>query len=140
LEPTSVHFIDRIIEVLEVRIAPALAGDPWAASELRSIEAVLALVGSRLQHQDGFLARDNDRLRRLLDDLAAPRGVGPDHSHLPGDPFALNLALRTALEERLPGLHDGRHPRELAAVRRCLLESTLDEEVLYGPLSERRPF
>lgn len=144
MEPSNTRLLEEVIRVLDERIAPAVRHDQWAASELRSIGAVLALVYGRLQHGDSFLRRDNARLSRLLSDLGAP-GADPAPTAASdlvsgGQVTALNIHLRAAVEDLLPGLHDGGHAEQLDALHRCLLESALDEEAVYGPLGERRPF
>lgn len=139
IAPSSAELIDAIAEALRARIAPQCAHDPWIASELRSIDTLLALVAGRLRHEADVVAADTADLRALLDELRA-RGVpvaAVDDAH---DAAATNLALRSALDATLPGLHDGHHADEVALVRRYLVAATAREQRLYGPLAGRRPF
>ena len=45
MRPTTPELVEAIATVLRERIAPLLADQPWPASELRTIDALLALVG-----------------------------------------------------------------------------------------------
>ena len=110
-----------------------------AASELRSIDTVLAIVTARLEHEDDVVADDNVELRPLLAGLRAA-GLPMPTLLDEDDPLSANLDMRTALEATLHALHDGTHPAELASVRPYLVAATRREQRLYGRLAGRRLF
>jgi hypothetical protein len=139
MEPTTVRLVEEVAAVLRERIAPEVTS-PWAASELRSIDAVLAVVAERIRHESRVTADDNADLSELLGRL---RRSGVDVAEVPdeakADPPALNVALRAALEASLEDLHDG-HREVLDEVRSYLVRATGRDQVLYGELSKRRAF
>ena len=71
MRPTASELLVRIAERLRTEIAPLVADQPWPASELRSIDALLAYVVARLDHEVEVLTADNAELRELLGALAA---------------------------------------------------------------------
>lgn len=141
IEPSSHRLVVGVAAALRDRIAPLVANDPWAASELRSIDTVLALVAGRLEHEADVLAEDNDALRLLFAELA-DGGVdvvgGAEPLDVGDDPVRANLAFRTALEATLHRLHDGAHDEQLAAVRHYLIGAAEREQRIYGALAGRR--
>jgi hypothetical protein len=141
IEPSSQRLVVEVAAVLRDRIAPLVQDDPWAASELRSIDAVLALVAARLEHEAEVVAADNEALDALLAELRSAGVPVPDVAAAPdATPAARNLESRRALEASLHLVHDGEHPTQVASVRRYLVAATAREERIFGALAGRRLF
>ena len=141
MRPTTPELVDRIAEALRTRVAPAVADQPWVASELRSIDALLALIAARLAHEDTRVAGDNDDLAMVLAELAA-HGDGievPDAAAL-ADPEALNLAYRVALERAIHVLHRDGRADDLAMVRSYFKRAASRDATVYGVLAGRPSF
>jgi hypothetical protein len=141
MEPSTAELVERIATALRERIAPLVADQPWPASELRSIDALLALVASRVEHEADVVAADNADLDVLLARLAE---AGVDTGGQPiagaGIPQERNLAMRSALERAIHEIHDGAHGAEVAAVRAYLVAAAEREQLIYGALTGRRLF
>ena len=143
MEPSTAELVERIATALRERIAPLVADQPWPASELRSIDALLALVAARIEHEAEVVAADNADLEPLLTRLAE---AGVDTGRQPfagagtGTPAERNLAMRTALERAIHEIHDGAHDAEVAAVRAYLVAAAEREQLIYGSLAGRRLF
>ena len=71
IKPSNRDLLVAVADALRTRIAPICAADAWASSELRSIDAVLAIVTARLEHEEDVVAEDNAELRPLLAGLRA---------------------------------------------------------------------
>jgi hypothetical protein len=143
MEPSTSELVERIATALRERIAPLVADQPWPASELRSIDALLALVAARIEHEAEVVAADNADLEPLLTRLA---DAGVDTGGQPlagagaGTPEERNLAMRAALERAIHQLHHGAHDAEVTAVRAYLVAAAEREQLVYGSLSGRRLF
>ena len=141
MEPSTAELVERIATALRERIAPLVADQPWPASELRSIDALLALVAARVEHEADVVAADNADLDVLLARLAE---AGVDTGGQPivgaGTPQERNLAMRSALERAIHEIHDGAHDAEVAAVRAYLVAAAEREQLIYGSLTGRRLF
>lgn len=141
MRPTTPELVDAIATVLRDRIAPAVADQPWIASELRTIDALLALVLARIEHEATVLAADNADLEPLLHRLAACGiGVTADERPVGEDDHSWNTTLRTELEAAIHRIHDGNHDAEVQAVRNYLVRSAQREQVLYDTMTKRRLF
>ena len=141
MEPSTAELVERIATALRERIAPLVADQPWPASELRSIDALLALVAARIEHEAEVVAADNADLERLLARLAeAGVDTGPQPVAGAGTPQERNLAMRTSLERAIHEIHDGAHDAEVAAVRAYLVAAAEREQLIYGSLAGRRLF
>jgi gamma-glutamyl:cysteine ligase YbdK (ATP-grasp superfamily) len=143
MEPSTVELVERIATALRERIAPLVADQPWPASELRSIDALLALVVARIEHEAEVVAADNAELELLLARLAEA-GIDTGGQPLAGagtaTPQERNLAMRSALERAIREIHDGAHDTEVAAVRAYLVAAAEREQLIYGALTGRRLF
>ncbi len=134
--------MERIATALRERIAPLVADQPWPASELRSIDALLALVAARIEHEADVVAADNADLERLLGRLAeAGVDVGDrEDAGATGPRSSATCAMRTALERAIHLIHDGDHDAEVTAVRAYLVTAAEREQLVYGALTGRRLF
>jgi hypothetical protein len=140
MEPSTSELVERIATALRERIAPLVADQPWPASELRSIDALLALVAARIEHEAEVVAADNADLEPLLTRLAdAGVDVGWQAPGA-GTPEEVNTAMRSALERAIHELHDGTHDAEVAAVRAYLVAAAHRQQLIYGALAGRRLF
>lgn len=141
MRPTTPELVEAIATVLRERIAPLLADQPWPASELRTIDALLALVGARVEHEAAVLAADNADLVPLLHELAAAGVPVPACEPTPGaSAHAWNVELRSALEAAIHHIHSGTHQAQVEAVRRYLIVAAQREQVLYAGMTGRRLF
>jgi hypothetical protein len=155
MRPSARQLTEGIAESLRTRIAPLVADDAWAASELRSIDALLAHLASRVEGEAACLYADNADIRDVLARLVAevdglhelvdpvldePEG-GPADVSLPTTDalHASNLAYRSALERVIHVLHAGDHP-QLALVRAYLVRAAGRERDVYEPLTTRPMF
>jgi len=139
VNPTSSELVTAIADALRNDIAPLLADQPWPASELRTIDALLAHLAVRIEHEDQVLRADNDELDALLVELA-DAGVPIVLDAADTSLAAGNLARRTALEAAIHAVHDGQHDQQVAAVRSYLRRAAMRERLLYQPFSERPLF
>jgi hypothetical protein len=151
MRPSARQLIEGIAESLRTRVAPLVADDAWAASELRSIDALLAHLAVRVELEAACLHADNadvrDVLERLVADVDGLRGIvgpvldEPDAGTMPTTEalHARNLAYRTALERVIHVLHVGDAP-QLEMVRAYLVRATERERDIYEPLTTRPMF
>jgi hypothetical protein len=155
MRPSARELIDGIAESLRTRIAPLVADDAWAASELRSIDALLAHLAVRVELEAACLHADNadvrDVLERLVTDVDGGRDIvgpvldEPDAGTYVGNVpttealHARNLAYHTALERVIHVLHADGHP-QLDMVREYLVRATERERDIYEPLTARPMF
>ena len=150
--PSSREIIDGIAETLAERIAPAVADQPWPASHLRHIDALLGHLAVRVDEEGTILHEDNadarfvlTEVRRLLDMYE----LGEVLTHLWRDPDDYptieslaeeNHSLVAAVERVIALLHDeperfdpgartDAHDRIVAYLHRRIER----EEPLYGP-------
>jgi hypothetical protein len=143
MRPSARQLIEGIAESLRTRVAPLVADDAWAASELRSIDALLAHLAVRVEQEALCLRADNADLRDVLRGLAAD----VDGLHEIVDPVldepepdvlialhAQNVIYRTVLERVIHVLHAGDHP-QLASVHAYLVRATEREAQIYEPLT-----
>lgn len=135
MNPTSRELIDAIAETLRTRIAPLLADQPWPASELRTIDALLAHLAARVEHERDVLLADDADLDTLLAELHAA-GIEVDVDVTSDD----NLARRAALERAIHLVHDGDHAEQVASIRAYLVRAAARDALVYGPLSGRPLF
>jgi hypothetical protein len=141
MEPSTAELVERIATALRERIAPLVADQPWPASELRSIDALLALVAARIEHEADVVAADNADLERLLARLAeAGVDTGDPEDLTTGTALQRNLAMRTALEQAIHQIHDGSHDAAVSALRAYLATAAEREQLVYGALTGRRLF
>jgi hypothetical protein len=139
IEPSSRRLVAEVAAVLRDRIAPLVDDDPWAASELRSIDVVLTLVAARLEHEAAIVEADNGELEALLAGLRSA-GLADDVPAAGANQQERNLALRTALEASLHRLHAGHHAEHVAAVRRYLVAANEREQLVVGSIEGKRLF
>lgn len=140
MNPTSSELIAAIADALRTNIAPLVADQPWPASELRTIDALLAHLAARVQHEHDVLRADDQDLDALLAELDAAGvpislAVTPDASWAAG-----NLARRAALETAIHLIHDGAHSEQVASVRRYLVRAATRDRLIYQPLAEQPLF
>ncbi len=140
MTPTSSELITAIAHTLRTNIAPLVADQPWPASELRTIDALLAHLAARVDHEAEVLRADDEDLDALLAELQAA-GV-PVSREFPPDasPAVGNLARRTALEAAIHLIHDGAHDDQVAMVRHYLVRAAERDRLVYQPLAERPLF
>ena len=140
MNPTSSELITAIADVLRTSIAPLVADQPWPASELRTIDALLAHLAARVDHEADVLRADDTDLDALLAELGTA-GVSVSFELPPGaSPAVGNLARRTALEAAIHLIHDGAHDDQVASVRRYLVRAAERDRLVYQPLAERPLF
>ena len=140
MTPTTSELITAIADVLRTTIAPLVADQPWPASELRTIDALLAHLAARVDHEADALRADDEDLDALLAELDAA-GVAVSVDFPPDASAAVgNLARRTALEAAIHLIHDGAHDDQVASVRRYLVRAAERDRLVYQPLAERPLF
>jgi len=140
MNPTSSQLVAAIADVLRTRIAPLLADQPWPASELRSIDALLVHLAARIEHEPDALRADDADLDTVLASLAAA-GIdvpvpdatgGGDGNASTGALHASNLARRAALEAAIHLIHDGAHAAQVDLVRSYLRRAAERDRLVYG--------
>ncbi len=140
MNPSSSELIEAIADTLRNQIAPLLADQPWPASELRTIDALLAHLAQRIRHEDELLREDDDDLDAVLAELAAagvPISLDVDADTPLEDG---NLARRSALEAGIHLIHDGSHAEQVASVRSYFVRAATRDRRIYQPLAERPLF
>lgn len=143
MHPTNRELLDGIAEALRTRVAPAVGDDAWAASELRSIDALLGMMAARDEHEVNCLVQDNADLGALLVRLgvALPETPTAVHGTDPRPTLrAANRLLRGLLDDTLHALHRDQRADDIAQVREYLVRSVARDQVLYGPLGGRALF
>jgi hypothetical protein len=140
VNPSAGELIEAIADTLRNHIAPLVADQPWPASELRTIDALLAHLAQRVRHEDELLREDNADLDVLLAELTAA-GV-PISIVVDADaPLAeANLARRGALEAAIHLIHAGPHAEQIASVRSYLVRAATRDRRIYQPLADRPLF
>jgi hypothetical protein len=151
MRPSARELIEGIALSLRTRVAPLVADDAWAASELRSIDALLAHLAVRVEREAACLHADNADVRDVLGRLVAevdglhaivdPVLEDPDADGMPTTDalHARNVAYRTAMERVIHVLHAGDHP-QLDIARAYLVRATERERDIYEPLTTRPMF
>ncbi len=143
MNPSSSQLITAIADALRTRIAPLLADQAWPCSELRSIDALLAHLAARVEHEHAVLLEDNADLDAVLDDLA-DAGVGVDvvapEPQTIGALHAGNVARRAALESAIHRIHDGTHQQQVDLVRSYLVRAAERDQLIFGSFGGRALF
>ncbi len=67
--PTARELIEGIAETLDRRVAPLVADQPWPASHLRSIDALLDHLAVRVELEGTILHDDNADARVVLSEV-----------------------------------------------------------------------
>ncbi len=67
--PSSRELIEGIAETLDERVAPVVADQPWPASHLRNIDALLGHLAVRVEREGTILHDDNADARVVLTEV-----------------------------------------------------------------------
>ena len=139
MNPTSRELIEAIAEALRTDIAPLVEDQPWPASELRTIDALLAHLAMRVELEHEMLIADDADLDAVLTALGEHLPIVVDVA--PGASLASgNLARRGALEAAIHLIHDGDHAPQVELVRAYLVRAAARDAPIYGPLGQRSLF